>query len=167
MARQEPEGCADCSFQTHTDLPRCAARSSPLGEESTKIVVTKIVATSTRPYHNQPPAATKGAAENSNASPGGEKPSRAATACHAAASLLAQRPRGAIGLINTPGLSAPAPRGWVHYKYPRHTPGSQHRAGHLPGLIREISVTRHFSAPRTPTAFWKQDAHCSGSASFY
>lgn len=44
----------------------------------------------------------------------GEKPSRAATACHAAASLLAQRPRGAIGLINTPGLSAPAPRGWVH-----------------------------------------------------
>lgn len=167
MARQEPEGCADFSFQTHTDLPRRAARSSPLGEESTKIVVTKIVATSTRPYRNQPPAATKGAAENSNASPGGEKPSRAATACHAAASLLAQRPRGAIGLINTPGLSAPAPRGWVHYKYPRHTPGSQHRAGHLPGLIREISVTRHFSAPRTPTAFWKQDAHCSGSASFY
>lgn len=82
----------------------------------------------------------------------GEKPSRAATACHAAASLLAQWPRGAIGLINTPGLSAPAPRGWVHYKYPHHTPGSQYRAGHLPGLIREISVTRHFSAPRTPTA---------------
>lgn len=66
------------------------------------------------PIHNHPPAATKGAAENSNASPGGEKPSRAATACHAAASPLAQRPRGAIGLINTPGLSAPAPRGWVH-----------------------------------------------------